>query len=239
MHYPPLKLLQLEGVSIEQQLYLEEALLRIGQGNWCLINRGAPAAIVVGVSGKAHEWIHLETLHASPIPVIQRYSGGGTVVIGPDTLLISFIMSQDSLPHVAPYPQSLLEWSSHLYAPLFDQGFARIEQDYTLNGKKCGGNAQYLAKGRWVHHTSWLWNYTAEQMHYLKPPPKQPVYRQGRSHLDFLTPLSHHFASLTEWLERFSLRLHQTFAVKPGVLEEVKSLEQQPHRRTTRLLTFL
>lgn len=239
MHTPPLKLLRLHGVPIEQQLYLEEALLRIGQGNWCIVNTQAPPAIVMGVSGRAHEWIDLDVLKSAPIPVIQRYSGGGTVVIGPETLLVSFIMSQDSLPHVELYPHALMEWSSQFYAPLFTQDFARIEQDYTLNGKKCGGNAQYLAKLRWVHHTSWLWNYTAEQMCYLKPPPKQPTYRQNRSHLDFLTPLSRHFSSTSEWLDKFSLRLHALFNVEQGTLEEVNSLQQHTHRLATRLLTLL
>lgn len=242
MTKPELQLLYLDGMPIEEQLYLEEALLRIGQGSWCLINRGAPQAIVMGVSGKAEAWIDLSALAANPIPVIQRYSGGGTVVIGPDTLLVSFIMSQESLPHVAPYPESLLKWSSSLYEPLFAASphpFARIEQDYTLGGKKCGGNAQYLAKGRWVHHTSWLWNYTPAQMGYLLSPPKQPTYRQGRGHLDFLTPLCHHFPCATSWINQLSLLLHETFTVEQrGIegVEEVKILATQAHRRTTRRL---
>lgn len=242
MNKPSLQLLHLHGISIEEQLYLEEALLRIGKGSWCLINRGAPPAIVMGVSGKAEAWIHLPTLAASPIPVIQRYSGGGTVVIGSDTLLISFIMDRETLPHVDPYPESLLKWSSRLYAPLFHSlsvsnslnSFARIEQDYTLGGKKCGGNAQYLAKGRWVHHTSWLWGYTAAQMDYLLAPPKQPAYRQGRPHRDFLTPLCQYFACPHKWVEEFLLLLHQDFAIEKGDYDRVKELSLQPHRRTTR-----
>lgn len=241
---PPLKLLDLQGVSVEEQLYLEEALLRIGTGSWCLINWQAPPAIVMGVSGKAESWIHMQTLAKAPIPVIQRYSGGGTVVIGPDTLLISFIMSQELLPHVAPYPEALLQWSSQLYAPLFrslaaPHLFTRIEQDYTLGGKKCGGNAQYLAKGRWVHHTSWLWDFTAAQMEYLMPPPKQPLYRQGRTHLDFLTPLCHHFPSAVNWLQEFVHLLQHAFTVEKEDIATAKALLHQPHRRTTRSLSLV
>jgi hypothetical protein len=49
---PVMKLLQLQGFPILQQLYLEERLLRTTTHNWCLINQGTnPPAIVVGISG--------------------------------------------------------------------------------------------------------------------------------------------------------------------------------------------
>lgn len=243
MKKPDLQLVHLNGLAVEEQLYLEEALLRLGLNSVCLINWKAPPAIVMGVSGKAPAWIHLEELSSRPIPVIQRYSGGGTVVIGPDTLLISFIMDRTALPHIAPYPEAILDWSCQLYAPLFDSvaalhPFTRIEQDYTLGGKKCGGNAQYLSRQRWVHHTSWLWDYTAEQMQYLKPPPKQPIYRQGRQHMDFLTPLCRHFVSVGHFIQEFMRLLQDKFTLEEADLEEIKALSTQPHRRTTRRLNL-
>ena len=45
-------------------------------------------------------------------------------------------------------------------------------------------------ENRWLHHTSFLWDFREEMMRYLKHPAKTPAYRVGRAHLDFLAPLS-------------------------------------------------
>jgi len=43
--------------------------------------------------------------------------------------------------------------------------------------RKFGGNAQSITKNRWVHHTSFLWDYDVKNMSYLKLPAKVPQYR--------------------------------------------------------------
>jgi lipoate-protein ligase A len=52
--------------------------------------------------------------------------------------------------------------------------------DYVFGAHKFGGNAQSITKGRWVHHTSLLWDFQPANMHLLKFPPKSPEYRQVR-----------------------------------------------------------
>jgi lipoate-protein ligase A len=53
--------------------------------------------------------------------------------------------------------------------------------DYTVaGGRKIGGNAQAITGKRWLHHTSFLWDYDAQRMGLLRPPPKAPAYRQAR-----------------------------------------------------------
>jgi hypothetical protein len=64
------------------------------------------------------------------------------------------------------------------------------ENDYVVGERKVGGNAQSISKNRWLHHTSFLWEFRPEMMRYLKHPAKTPAYREGRQHLDFLAPLS-------------------------------------------------
>jgi lipoate-protein ligase A len=73
--------------------------------------------------------------------------------------------------------------------------FSLRENDYVLNGEhKMGGNAQSIIKGGWLHHTSFLWDYHQENMdRYLLLPEKRPQYRNGRSHTDFLVPLSRYY----------------------------------------------
>lgn len=50
--------------------------------------------------------------------------------------------------------------------------------DYVFGNRKFGGNAQSITKGRWVHHTSFLWDYEMMNMFYLKLPKRAPDYRQ-------------------------------------------------------------
>lgn len=49
--------------------------------------------------------------------------------------------------------------------------------DYTVGSKKIGGNAQCIAKGRFVHHTSFLWDFAIANMKLLKLPNNRPKYR--------------------------------------------------------------
>jgi lipoate-protein ligase A len=46
--------------------------------------------------------------------------------------------------------------------------FSLRDHDYVIDDRKIGGNAQTITKERFVHHTSFLWNYDAKKMGYLK-----------------------------------------------------------------------
>lgn len=49
--------------------------------------------------------------------------------------------------------------------------------DYVFGNRKFGGNAQSITKNRWIHHTSFLWDYEVRNMAYLKLPKRAPEYR--------------------------------------------------------------
>jgi len=57
---------------------------------------------------------------------------------------------------------------------------------------KFGGNAQSIVKDRWLHHTSFLWDFQRPNMDYLTLPERRPEYRRDRSHGFFLTRLKEH-----------------------------------------------
>ena len=74
--------------------------------------------------------------------------------------------------------------------------FELRENDYILGDRKMGGNAQTIVKKGWLHHTSFLWDFDAENMSYLTLPKKRPDYRQDRHHDDFLVKLCDVYPSL-------------------------------------------
>ena len=232
-HKPFLHIVELSQIFVLQQLQWEEALLRADGRNWCLLNRGSPPAIVMGISGKIQELIHREKYHLSPLPVIRRFSGGGTVIVDQNTLFVTLICQADQVP-APPFPRSLMQWSAELYRPLFSsQPFDLKENDYTLGERKWGGNAQSIIKGRWLHHSSLLWDYDPSHMDYLMIPPKIPSYRQGRSHADFLCRLRDYWPDPTLFQSQFLSQLAKQFTLVKGETMDLHEIAGLPHRKMT------
>jgi len=207
------RLIRLKNHSIQEQLDLEESLLRNSQENWCIINEGTSPAIVMGISGKQEELVCPIELAKSPIPVLKRFSGGGTVIVDEDTLFVTFICQKEIHPFPA-YPEPIMRWTEEVYKDAFNHpGFSLRENDYVIFDRKCGGNAQYIKKHRWLHHTSFLWDFKEERMRYLSHPKKTPPYREGRSHLDFLCKLKDTFSSKEEFIQGIIRSLETRFVV--------------------------
>lgn len=233
-----LYLINLNGIDILEQLQLEEALLRNDKRNFCILNHNAKRAIVMGISGKEHELIDIEKVQTDAIPVIRRFSGGGTVITDPSTLFSSFIFNH-SLLNISPFPESILQWTASFYKNALDiQDFNLKEHDYALRNLKCAGNAQYLRKERFVHHSTFLWDYSKENMSYLLQPKKMPAYRENRSHLDFLCTLKPFIESIESMREKITSHLKSLFDVKEISKEDLQEILHIPHRKTTAYLSF-
>lgn len=231
-----LSLINLNKFNIIEQLRLEEALLRTDQRNICLIHQKANPAIVMGVSTSPEEVLNVSEVKKNNIPVIKRFSGGGTVYIDENTLLITFIFQRE-LFKFPLFPKEIMEWSEQIYMPVFEGcTFSLRENDYTLGEKKIGGNAQSLLKDRFLHHTSFLWNFDPQKMNCLLIPKKQPKYRQNRSHESFLSPLAPHFPSQEVFIERLKNALSQQFCIEPLSYEEACKTLDLPHRKTTTMV---
>lgn len=230
-----LHLIELKNIPIFDQLLLEEALLRDHTENFCLINYGSSPAIVMGISGKKEELVNIEKATFYHIPLIKRFSGGGTVVVDHNTLFVTFIFSKDS--HVFPaYPEPIMRWSEDFYRPIFAHCDFRLrENDYVLGDKKMGGNAQYLKKERWLHHTSFLWDYNPTYMDCLLHPKKTPSYRADRNHHQFICKLSKHYPALQTLVVAITERLQALYQIIITPAESV--FPKKPiSRRTTSFL---
>jgi lipoate---protein ligase len=231
------RLLHLKKWPILDQLRLEEALLRLSPDNYCILNEGSIPSIVMGISGKPEELIDLEKLASSQVPVIKRFSGGGTVVVDEETLFISFLC-QKSLHPFAPYPEPIMRWTEELYKEALSlQEFHLRENDYAIGNRKVGGNAQYLRKEKWLHHSTFLWDYKPQLMDLLLHPKKTPEYRQERDHTAFLTKLSSHLPSKEHFIDRFKSTLKKRYPVEEIEVEQISPLLKTPHRKSTLVLT--
>lgn len=231
-----LHLLQLGSMPIWQQLQIEEALLRNDTHNWCIINSGSLPAIVMGVSGKTEELIHLDKIKHAPLPIIRRFSGGGTVIVDDNTLFVTFICNKQFVP-IHPYPEPIMRWSEQIYQPVFGKlPFQLKDNDYVMGNKKFGGNAQSICKNRWLHHSSLLWDYSTKYMEYLRMPKKAPTYRQGRDHHEFLCSLREHWPEKSTFINALKTHLEGLFkvnTVRDDDLNIVQEALKKPHRKAT------
>ncbi|KAE9586609.1 hypothetical protein Lal_00004672 [Lupinus albus] len=234
-----MKLVRLRGLPILQQLHLEEQLLRTSSDNWCLINDGTISpAIVMGLSGKISELVEVKSVLRDHIPIIRRFTGGGTVVVDHDTIFVTLICNKDAVSNVQPFPRPIMSWSGLLYNKVFEgvADFHLRENDYVFGDRKFGGNAQSITKHRWVHHTSFLWDYEAKNMSYLKLPSKAPEYRLTRGHVEFIRGMKDYLAR-SEFIERTIKAIGAQFSVKPISLESIDIPSASEFVHTTKLLT--
>ena len=226
---PVCQVLCLQGLPILDQLLLEEGLLRADTGCWFIWNEAPPPAIVLGISSSIHDLIHREAWERTPLPMIRRFSGGGTVVLDESSLLATWIMDRQHLPHLPHHPQGICQWIGELLKPL---GISLHEQDFCLGSHKIGGNAQYCRPSRWLHHTSFLWDYSPERMALLNHPSRQPAYRAQRSHEEFCGRLARHLASPHVLRETILQQLGQWCTLETVSWCDAKTILEREHRRT-------
>lgn len=233
------QLVRTSGLCILRQLRLEEKLLRSpGAGNWCLLNDGTPdRSVVLGISGKPHQLVDVRRALDDGVRVIKRFSGGGTVIVDRDTQFVTLVMNAAAVPDLALFPRQIMDWTGSLYGGRPHGVFADMpgwqlrENDYVIGERKVGGNAQSISKDRWLHHTSFLWDFREETMKYLTNPAKQPRYRANRSHSDFLAPLKTYLPDRNALATRIEAALEgMGLEVAPASIEQAEDAVAAFHR---------
>jgi len=198
-----LRLLRLspsDGVPIWEQLRIEESLHRssrqpaaIGQG-WLVLNYPGVVqtpTIVLGFSGKPKLLVNEEERQKQGVRMLRRFTGGGTVVVDHRTVFASWLLGTDTVATTKPFPREIMQWSAGFYAEAFKHlgvnDFTLRADDYTVGDLKIAGNAQAISAEKYIHHTSFLYDYDDKLLNVLKIPSKQPEYRANRGHSSFLT----------------------------------------------------
>ncbi|KAL9667267.1 hypothetical protein QQ045_001618 [Rhodiola kirilowii] len=61
------------------------------------------------------ELVELDLVLRDCVPVIKRFSGGGTVIVDGGTVFVTFICNKDDVPGLQQYPRHIMSWSSLVY----------------------------------------------------------------------------------------------------------------------------
>jgi lipoate-protein ligase A len=183
--------------SVAEDLALDEAmLLEADAGRSPPLVRfweARDSAVVLGASRRLRDDVLVDACRADGVPVLRRSSGGGTVVVGPGALNVTVILPEAAAPGLSAVDLAQRYVLERIAASIRRAGppvTVRGHGDLTLGDRKCGGSAQRRLQHWFLVHCSILYQFAIERIpRYLTIPARQPAYRQGRGHADFLVNL--------------------------------------------------
>jgi lipoate-protein ligase A len=125
--------------------------------------------------------------------VLRRSSGGLSIVAGPGCLMYSLFLSLDNSPHLRSISEAHHHVGSRMISAFEQLGLPVTLQgssDLTWNKRKFSGNSLRVRRRNLLYHGTILYRFDLSRIsRYLLPPPRQPDYRQQRSHDQFVTNL--------------------------------------------------
>ncbi len=195
---PPL-ILDLTYPAPEENLACDEALLALCEERESagVLRFWEPRTtfVVVGYSGKAAAEVYLDRCRRAGVPVLRRVTGGGTVVQGPGCLDYTLILphrSDSALSTITATNTYVMERIRSAVALLRPGAAVRKDgdTDITVDGRKVAGSAHRRGTSHVLFHGVFLLEFDLASIdEYLPMPEKQPGYRRGRSHREFVQNL--------------------------------------------------
>lgn len=160
-------------------------------------------------AGTPERDVDLALCIATGVPVYRRKGGGGAVVLSPGDLIITASYDGSRRAFATQWIQPVAE---AIVAALQSLGVqdARVRGlgDVAIGDRKILGSSLYANKKVALYQGSLLVDPDLDLfLRYLPHPSKEPDYRQGRSHLDFVTSLVRE--GYTRGVESLKLALHQ------------------------------
>jgi len=199
-----MRLLDLTFSEPEMNLALDEALLeeaeetgwQAGHSVGETLRFWEPAAtmVVIGRSSSLQKEVNLEFCQQNSIPVMRRCSGGATIVTAPGCLMYGLL-----IPYAGREELKSLDNAHQFVMVRMIQAIAQLgidvewegTCDLTIEGKKVSGNSLRCRRQGFLYHGTMICrnfdlDLVTSATHF---PQRQPEYRNGRPHQEFLTQL--------------------------------------------------
>lgn len=190
-----MRYLELTLPSIAENIALDEALLEEAQASdtqaeTLRIWRAHSPFVVLGRSSRVADEVQQARASEMSVPVFRRVSGGATIVAGPGCMFYALLLSLEQRPHLRMLDvahqfvmSSLQSALKSLVPPLEFDGTC----DLVVSGRKVSGNSVRLVRDWMLYHGTLLLDMDLKLVdRLLKHPPREPEYRSGRIHADFL-----------------------------------------------------
>lgn len=193
-----MQLLELTLPSIADNLALDEALLL--QADEASEPREVlrlwephKTAVVLGRACRVADEVNLFNCEQSGVDVVRRTSGGGTIVTGSGCLMYSVVLSLQLRPALVSVDVAhclVLETIAKALQPFAPGAARRGTSDLAAGDLKFSGNSMRVKRTHLLYHGTVLYDFPLQQISdLLKPPPRQPDYRLGRTHEQFVQNL--------------------------------------------------
>lgn len=147
--------------------------------------------IILGASNRADIALNIENVKQDNITVLKRPSGGQTVMLTPNNLIVAVVFHQPK----ELQPKDVFDQINSLIISVLEKEeihnlSMKGISDIAIDGKKISGSAIYRKKDVLLYHAVINIGEPATTFErYLKHPTKEPDYRNGRKHSDFVTSL--------------------------------------------------
>lgn len=156
-------------------------------------------AVVAGRGSDLEEEVRLARVRQDRVPVFRRKGGGCSVFLDPGTLIVSTAFSAPGFGGIQTLFNQCSQW---LIRGFETMGLAGIYQDgisdLVVADRKIGGSCFYRTKDLAYYSAAILVTPDLDLMtNYLAHPPREPDYRRGRSHRDFVAGIEHFIPGMT------------------------------------------
>jgi len=191
-------LLDLTLPTPEENLALDEALLDGAEEShepaevlrfW----ESPQPVVVLGRSSKAAEEAQLEACRTDCVPVLRRCSGGAAIVAGPGCLMYGVVLSYDVHPELRALDLAhrfVLSRLRESLLPLCPGIQLRGTSDLAVDDHTFSGNSLRCKRSHLLYHGTLLYDFDLTLLgRYLGNAPRQPAYRKGRTHRQFVANL--------------------------------------------------
>lgn len=188
--------------TVPENVAMDEAMTRSaaaeGRTSVRLWWAGAPT-VVIGRSESPEVVANLEVCRDLGIEVIRRASGGGTVLQMPGVLNYSLTAPAPVLFDIRRTFEVGARYLSRVVASFGLEAHQRGISDVAVGDLKISGNAMAKRWGGLLLHGTLLYDLDIDLVERcLRHPPREPDYREGRSHREFITTLRRLGVAATE-----------------------------------------
>ena len=147
--------------------------------------------IVLGKANQIDDSVMIEHAQADGVEILKRPSGGEAVFLSPGMLVISYKFICGNRIRIHDYFKII---NSKIVSALEDLGIKNLHlkgiSDIAIGHKKILGSSMYKKNDTGFYHAVLNVSESVSLMErYLKHPKREPDYRAGRSHDEFVTSL--------------------------------------------------
>jgi lipoate-protein ligase A len=146
--------------------------------------------VVIGRSSRIDVEVNRGRCANLGIPILRRSSGGTAIVAGRGCLMYGVVLSYELRPELRSIDEAhrfvlgvIAEYLRELLPGVEHQGLS----DLAIADQKISGNSMRCKRNGFLYHGTLLYDFPLDLIEAcLNMPPRQPEYRAGRSHDDFV-----------------------------------------------------